>query len=589
MKAFLKTLLAVVCALIIVGVLKFIGFFMLLGVLVGASDTSSSTPLQAHSAYRLRMDGILLERTEEDPYAEAVAEVLNQPYKAEYGLDDILRNIRIAKENKKIDGILIEGGSMQMGYASAKAIRDALIDFHESGKWIVAYADNYTQANYYVASVADRICVNPSGSIDWKGMSATIEFYTRLLEKLGVEMQVVKVGTYKSAVEPYILTSMSEANRQQYDALLHSIWSHVCESVSQSRHISVEELNQYADLRLEFQPEETMLEWNFADTLCYTQDLDGIMAEMNDGIACETISHNKLTSLQTGTVTNSPKIAVLYAEGDITDDYGTGIVGTDMIKLIDELADDDAVRSVVLRVSSPGGSAYASEQIHHALELLKAKKPLVVSMGDYAASGGYYISCGANYIFAEPTTITGSIGIFGLIPNIGGLASKVGIDFDGVKTNLLSDMDENAVYHGMNSQERELMQSSINRGYDLFTRRCAEGRGVSQESIKAIAEGRVWSGTQAIEIGLVDELGNLSNAIACAALLANLDDYQVVDYPEKEDALTRLMNLMNAEARADRFVEARIGKENLRTLHYLEQICQKPQMQARMEYMLKLD
>jgi len=539
MKDFLKYMFATVCGIVLLSTLSmFMFFFSLIGFAISGSE---STKLSKHSVYRIRLEGVLQEQSDTDPMAEVFARASKREVPQQLGLDDLLRNIRLAKEDKHIDGIYLEGGSLSAGFASRDELRRALLDFKESGKFIVAYADNYTQGNYWLASVADKVCLNSHGTLSWAGLSANLMFYSRALEKLGVEMQVVKVGTFKSAVEPYILTKMSDANRLQMNVLLEDMWQVVTSQVSESRGLSVEELNRLADLNMSFQPEESLVACGLIDTLIYKQDVKQIMIDLTGSEDFKYVSHTEMLGLEDNTKSSKNKVAVIYAEGEITDNSGDGIVGTKMTKLIDKIAKNDDVKAVVLRVNSPGGSAYASEQIWHALSLLKEKKPLVVSMGDYAASGGYYISCVADSIFAEPTTLTGSIGIFGLIPSVAGLADKIGIDFDGVGTNRLSLTESNLIQKGMNQEERELMQGHINRGYELFVSRCAAGRDMTTDQIKQIAEGRVWSGSRALQIGLVDAFGNLDDAVKAAADIAELEKYEVID---AEDAKNSFMDTL---------------------------------------------
>lgn len=587
MREFFKYTLAVVCGLMLFGILKFVMLLSMIITLAAGSETT--TTAKAGSVYELELVGSLVERTDEDAFVGALMEAMNQgdSYK-EFGLNDILSNIRKAKTNPNIDGIYLHGGTMQMGYASAQEIRDALIDFKESGKYVVAYADSYLQSNYYVASVADHLLVNADGSLAWQGLGATIGFYTRLLEKIGVEMQVVKVGTFKSAVEPFMLTEMSDANRLQYNTLLGDMWQKICGDVAESRAISVDSLNMLADLSMTLQPQSSYVQTRMVDALGYDSDVDSLLLELSSSNDYHLLTYNDMVNLPASSSHTGKKVAVLYAEGDITDSEGDGIVGKEMVETITDLMDDDDIKAVVLRVNSGGGSAYASEQIHHALCLLRSEKPLVVSMGDYAASGGYYISCPANYIFAEETTLTGSIGIFGLIPCVKGLTEKIGMDVDGVSTHRHSDLETNMVYKGMNPEERALMQAEINRGYDLFTRRCAEGRGMSQDSIRLIGEGRVWSGTRAIEIGLVDKIGSLADAIVMAAELAELEDYELAEYPEPEDIWTSMLEELSANARVERILQKRMGAEAYQTMRYMEQLQNGFSLQARVPYIVSI-
>ncbi len=553
-------------------ILLYIGMCAWMGYMMGGMFSTPATKLQNESVYRLQMNGVLVEQGQaNDPFANLLNTTPYYNQDATIGLDNLLDNIRLAKNDDRILGIYLDGGSLSMAPASAKTLRDALLDFKTSGKWIIAYASNYGQTNYYVASVADKIYLNPTGAIDWNGLSAQKMYYTRLFDKLGIEMQILKVGTFKSAVEPYFRTSMSEADRLQTQQYLTGIWDEMKNAVSESRHIGVEQLDQYADLYMGLQPAEKYVATGMVDTLLYVQDMDSILRMYSGTKNYNLLSTNKLSLVERTSSKAKNKVAVVYAEGEITDNTGNGIVGTDMVKTFKKIAKDDDVKAVVLRVNSPGGSADASEQIWHAIQTLKQKGlPVVVSMGDYAASGGYYISCSADYIFAEPTTLTGSIGIFGTVPNMSKVLDKVGLSIDGVSTNRHSDLQTNMVYKGMNQDEFKMMQTMVERGYDLFTRRCADGRGMTQDAIKAIGEGRVWLGKDAIAIGLVDALGNIDNAVEKAVALADLDSYQLAYYPEPTDLWANLLTLFDNTTDEERL------------LMKVREFCSKPRVMALM-------
>lgn len=547
---------------LLIGLLIYVLFCGLLGYFFGDMFSTPATKLEGNSVYRLEMSGVLVEQAPEDnPFAALLSDM---PYMSgqsveEVGLDQLVENIRLAKEDSRIEGILLDGGSMQMGPASAKALRDALLDYKESGKWLIAYASSYGELNYYVATVADRIYLNPTGSVDWNGLAATKMYYTRLLEKIGVDMQIVKVGTFKSAVEPYFRTSMSEADRHQTEQYIRGIWQEMVSAVADSRHLSVEQLDALADEYMGLQPAERMVSAGLVDTLVYAQTIDSVLRYKCAGLKPKKLTTSDMSEVERKKETCKDEIALVYAEGEITDESGDGIVGKDMVKTLGKIAREESVKAVVLRVNSPGGSADASEQIWHAVQLLREKGlPVVVSMGDYAASGGYYISCGADFIVAEPTTLTGSIGIFGTIPSFGKLLDKVGLDIDGVATHRHSDLETNMIYKGMNPEEQALMQSMVERGYDLFTSRCAAGRGVSQDSIRAIAEGRVWLGKDALRLGLVDSLGGIDAALEKAAALAELESYSVAYYPEREDVLTQLLKELEGTADEEERLVARV-------------------------------
>ena len=539
----------------IIGIGVYFLFCGIFGMLMGDMMSTPETVLEENTIYRLDLSGVLVDQVaEENPFDAILGEMYGQTTTT-VGLNNLLSNIALAKDNDKILGIYLRGGSLSAGPASAKALRDALLDFKQSGKFIIAYADSYTQTNYYIASVADKIYFNTVGTLMWDGMSAQKEYYTRLFEKIGIEMQILKVGTFKSAVEPYFRTSMSDADRKQTEQYLGGIWNEVKTAVAEQRHLTMEQLDAYADECMSLQPQHKYVDYGFVDTLVYVQDMDTVLRMYAGTKDYNTLSTSKMTSVERAKINAKDKVAVLYAEGQIFDSGKEGIVDTEVIKTVKKIHKDDAIKAVVLRVNSPGGSADASEQIWHAVKTLQEKGlPVVVSMGDYAASGGYYISCGADYIYAEPTTLTGSIGIFGTVPNASKLMDKIGLDIDGVSTNKHSALTINAIYKGMNKQEFALMQSMVERGYDLFTKRCADGRGVSQEEIKKVGEGRVWLGKDALEIGLVDELGNINNAIAKAAELASLGEYAIVDYPEKTDPFEELLKMFDTTTPEERLM-----------------------------------
>lgn len=557
MKQFLKFTLATIVGIFIASLLGIFISFGIIGAIAGSAD--KATTLKPNSIYQIDLEGNLVDRSQEDPLSGAFAHALGKPSENTIGLDDVLANIEKAKKDDNIVGIYLKGGSLSGGVASIKEIRNALIDFKKSGKFIVAYADNYSQRMYYLASVADKILINPQGMLELKGLSAQTMFFKNTLDKLGIEMQVVKVGTFKSAVEPYVNTKMSDANRLQVNVFMGSIWNNILKEISASRKIPLAKLNSYADEMMMFQPTEKSKQYGLVDGLVYIEQVDSVLKKyvknLKKGDDLTFVKQEAMTKVPDTAKYDKSKVALIYAVGEITDTEGDGIVSRDLVKTINDVEKDSAVKAVVFRISSPGGSAYGSEQIWHALSVLKAKKPLIVSMGDYAASGGYYIACGADKIVAQPTTITGSIGIFGVIPNIKGLDDKIGITYDGVKTNKMSDAI--SINRPFTPEERDLMQSYVNRGYELFVKRCADGRKMKIEQIKAIAEGRVWTGEDALKIGLVDKIGGLNDAIKLAVEKAKLKSYNIKEYPEKEDFMTKLMKNFGKD------VETRIAKIQL--------------------------
>ena len=560
MKQFLKFTLATIVGIIVTSLLGMLIMFGVIGAVAGSSD--SATVLEPNSVYELDLTGNLIDRSKDDPFSAAFAEAMGNTAEKTIGLDDVLANIDKAKKDANIVGIYLKGGSLSAGFASVKEIRNALIDFKKSGKFVVAYSDNYSQKMYYLVSVADKILINPQGMFELKGLSAETMFFKNTLDKLGIEMQIVKVGTYKSAVEPLINTKMSDANREQVTVYMGSIWSTFLKEVSASRKISVEKLNLFADEVMMFQPTEKTKEYALVDSLVYIDQVDSILKSCAKGIKkdeeLKIVKHSAMNKLPDSSKFDKNKVAVVYAIGDIVDAGSEGIVANDMVETIHKVTKDSSIKVVVFRVSSPGGSAYASEQIWHALMLLKAKKPLIVSMGDYAASGGYYISCMADKIVAQPNTITGSIGIFGVIPNIKGLNEKIGLTYDGVKTNKMSDAI--SVNRPFTPEERDLMQNYVNRGYELFVKRCADGRKMTTDQIKAIAEGRVWTGEDALKIGLVDKIGGLNDAISLAVAKAKLKSYKVTEYPEKETFETKFLKSIKDDVET-RFVKAQLGEQ----------------------------
>lgn len=587
MKDFLKFTLATVTGIIISSVVLF--FISILVVFSMVSSSESETQVRKNSVMMLDLNGTLTERSQENP----LDFLMKEDYKT-YGLDDILSSIRKAKENEDIKGIYIQATSLGAGFASLEEIRNALKDFKESGKFIVAYGDTYTQNLYYLSSVADKVLLNPQGMLEWRGLAATPMFFKDLLEKIGVEMQIFKVGTYKSAVEPFISTEMSPANREQVNVYLSSIWGQITSSVAESRNLSVEALNKEADRMLMFYPAEESVKNGLVDTLIYKNDVRDYLKNM---VGIDKDDNMPVLGIQDmiNVKKNVPRdksgnvIAVYYAYGEI--DGGSsastdeGINSEKVIKDLRKLKDDENVKAVVLRVNSPGGSAYGSEQIWYAVNQLKKEKPVIVSMGDYAASGGYYIACNADTIVAEPTTLTGSIGIFGMMPNAKGLTEKLGVNFDVVKTNPYADFGN--LTRPMNDGEKGLMQMYVNKGYELFLTRCSDGRGISMEELDKIAQGRVWTGSTAKELGLVDELGGLDKALEIAIAKAGVDAYTVMNYPKKEGFLESLMN-----TNPGNYIKARMlnGKMNdvYRQFSIIENFDKIDRIQARVPFELNI-
>lgn len=541
MKDFIKFTFASLLGVLLAGIVfAILGIVSMVG-MMASSDTE--TVVKENSIFMLKLNGTLSERASENPFQSFLGEE-----NTNYGLDEILSSIQKAKDNENIKGIYLHAEALETSFASLEEIRLALMDFKESGKWIVAYGDQYDQGTYYLASTADKIIVNPQGSIAWHGLASQVVFFKDLLGKLGVDMQIFKVGTYKSAVEPFIATEMSPANREQTTAYITSIWNKLLEDISASRNLSVDSLNYYADQMMDLRPAQDYITYGMADTLMYKDEVLSYLKNMSNREADESLRTLSLEDMK-NVKRNVPKdksgniIAVYYAYGEIDNSTSTdeGIDSKKVCRDFRKLREDETVKAVVLRVNSPGGSAYGSEQIWNEVVKMTAEKPVIVSMGDYAASGGYYISCAADCIVANPTTLTGSIGIFGMFPNMEKLFSdKLGLNFDMVKTNKLADMGD--LTRPFNAAESEIMQNYINNGYKLFVKRCADGREMTTEAIEKIAEGRVWTGATAKELGLVDELGGLDKALEIAAEKAGVEAYSTITYPAKEGMFSSLLN-----------------------------------------------
>ncbi len=538
MKKFLLNVLSSAAGVFLsLSIIVILCIVMAVSVSVGMSGQKKAN-VTPGSVLRIDLQGIVSERTQNSPLASLGIEEVNP------SLEEMVQAIKVAKNNKNIKGIYISAGVVSANPASLQELRRAIDEFRKAGKFVVSYGGTYTQGAYYVCSAASKIILNPIGELEWRGLGGEMMFYKDLLKKIGVEMQVVKVGSYKSAVEPFTATEMSPANREQVTQYITSIWGNIKKEVSASRHISVAQLDALADKYMAMQSAEDVVASKLVDKLAYEDDaLDEVakLAGKDDIEDVKFLSPSSLAPFADAENEDADdEVAVYYATGDITSGKEEGgmlkeaIVAEKVVPDMKELADDDDVKAVVLRINSGGGSAYASEQIWHAVKKLATKKPVVVSMGDYAASGAYYMSSAAQYIIAEPTTLTGSIGIFGMIPDVSGLMKdKLGIKFDGVKTNAHSDFFSTS--RPFNADERAMLQSYVDRGYDLFVSRVAQGRKLSKARVNEIAQGRVWTGEDALKIKLVDKLGNLDDAVAVAAKRAGLKKYSTAHYPvEKE-------------------------------------------------------
>ena len=581
MAAFLGTLIALV-----------VNFFIKIGVVTSmisalSAPTETSTVVKPNSVLHMKLDYAIPDRTTDNPFGGINFNTMESQDMT--GMNDILRNIEHAKTDNNIKGIYLEMSSIPTSTATLEEIRNKLIEFKESGKFIVAYGENYSQSAYYIASIADKIFLNPEGALDLHGMASQITFYKHLLDKLDIEMQIVRGpnNRFKSAVEPYFLDKMSEANREQMEKLLGTVWGEILEGISQSRGISVEQLNQIADnLELMTDAQKSM-EYGLVDQLYYR---DQVLAELKNltGSGKKVNAINNANYAKSFKTKNPSKneVAVIYATGQIFDGKGDetqGIYSENLSKTIRKAREDNDIKAVVLRVNSPGGSAVASAIIGRELDLTKEVKPVIVSMGNYAASGGYWISAKANYIFADPTTLTGSIGVFGTFPNMKGfLNDKIGLTFDVAKTN--ENADFGSVAEPLTPFQYAKLQENVVKTYDDFTGRVAEGRNLRQTYVDSIGQGRVWAGADAIELGLVDQLGDMEDAIAFAAEKAGLgDDYKVTEMPKGKDFFTRMMESMNPTDELDAAMRQKMGAY-YQYFEGLENLQKNTGIQARMPF-----
>lgn len=573
----------------VVGILIFtvaMGIIGVISILGMVASTDSTPKVKDNSVLVLNLNGVMQERSQDDIYS-----FLTGGEVSSLGLDDLAEAIDKAKTDDNVKGIYIEAGMFAPdGPASVQALRKKLVEFKKSGKWIVAYGDQYTQSAYWLCSVADKVIVNPEGIVDWHGLCTETMYFKDLLAKFGVKMQIAKVGKFKSAVEPFFADKMSDANREQVSVYLNGIWGNIVKDVAQSRKLDAKTLNAYADSLVTFSSADDLVKMKLVDQVAY---YDEVRADIKKRLGLD--EDDKISQVSVSQMCAQPnknkaddRIAVYYAYGDIVSDaedgmsQGSAICSGNVVPDLEELMDDEDVKAVVLRVNSPGGSAYASEQIWRAVTRLKAKKPVVVSMGTYAASGGYYISCAANYIYAEPTTLTGSIGIFGMFPDVSGLLTdKLGLKFDHVKTNKNSQFGTTS--RPFTEEEMQYLTNMVDRGYKTFTKRVSDGRKIPVERVYEIAEGRVWLGQDALKIKLVDAIGGIDQAVAKAAELAKVKEYRTKAYPAKADMWESLLNRASSEGGnyLDGKLRATLG-EYYAPFMYLKQLDRQDAIQARM-------
>ena len=595
MKDFVKYTLATITGIIIFGLV--IGIICVISLIGMAASDSATTQVKDNSVFVLSLNGTVEERAQED--LGMLAMMVGSDMGA-MGLDDMLASIEKAKNNEDIKGIYIEAGAVSFdSYATVQTLRNALADFKKSGKWIVAYGDQYVQPAYWLASVADEIYLNKTGEIDLKGLGAKSEYYAGLYEKLGIKYQAVRVGKYKSYVESETRKDMSPEDREQRMAYLGGLWNQMLKDISTSRKISPEALNQMVnDSIMAFANPDDYIKAKLVDKLLYPEEIKSLIKkklEIDEDDDIAQLMLSDMINVPSKKEEDGEKIAIYYAVGEITDSNlsdltgSDGIVGKTMSEDLRKLADDEDVKAVVIRVNSPGGSAVASEQIWHAVKLLKAKKPVVVSMGGVAASGGYMISAGADYIFAEPATITGSIGIFGLVPNVSGLITdKLGITFDQATTNRYTNYMEDLVLDKENSDHIKLMQTYVDRGYDTFLSIVADGRKMQKEQVNEIAQGRVWLATDALGIKLVDKLGSLDDAVKKAAELAKLEEYHTATYPAKNSWIDQLLANEKKGSYLDAELRNLLG-DSYEEWIFLRTMNKRNKLQARLPFSTKVE
>lgn len=546
MEQFFKSVAATIVGIFAFGVIMIIfGFICLFGMVASSSGTPS---LLDNSVMVLKLQGEISDKAEEDWLGEITGNQFNQ-----LGMNKILSAIHKAKKEDKVKGIYLETGILQTDYATLQEIRGALADFKKSGKWIIAYGDNLSQGGYYLSSVANKVYVNPEGNIDWHGIASQTQYIKDVAAKFGVHFTVVKVGKYKSFTEMYTEDKMSNANREQVSRYINGLWQQILTEVSASRNINKDSLNHYADGIMAFEDSQLLKSRKLVDGFCYYDEIRDVVKKQLGLKSDEKIHQASMDDVNAAVEDSNAlgdQIAIYYCQGNIVSAassslYGSGqeIVSKQVIKDLQELGDDDNIKAVVLRINSGGGEAYASEQLWRAVSMLNKKKPVVVSMGGMTASGAYYMSMGARYVMAQPTTLTGSIGIFGALPDWSDLMTqKLGFKYDEVKTNRHSSYGTAGSTRHWTPEEIGILQANVNRGYALFRKRVADGRKLPVEQVEQIAQGRVWLGTDAKSIKLVDGLGNLNDAIAKAAQLAKISDYGTQEYPASADWMDQLLD-----------------------------------------------
>ena len=587
MKKFFSTFLAALIGSVAGG---FILLLLFIGMIVGiASMGESEVKIKPKTVLWLDLTGEIVERVSNNPFEDMVGSLSGDA--KQIGLNDLLANIKKAARDENISGIHLESGLLMAGYATIEEIRNALLEFKKSGKFIYSFAPVYTQKAYYLASVADKVYLPPMGMLEFNGIHSQNVYFKGMLEKVGVDMQIVRHGKFKSAVEPFMLDKMSDASRLQTEKYVFSIWNGMLQKIAIQRNISESDLNALVDMGPVFADQQILVDKGLIDGLKYK---DEVLSELKEKLDVEekddieAVTHAKYTKVYVAGETKGlakDKIAVIYAEGEIDGSSSGGIQSDKLSRTIRIARRDSSIKAIVLRINSPGGSALGSELIWREVKLAQETKPTVVSMGDLAASGGYYIACAADSIVAQPNTLTGSIGIFGMIPNTGELMKKIGLSFDGVKTNKFSDLP--SLTRPFTSDERDLMQSYIERGYEVFLTRCADGRHTTTASIDSVGQGRVWAGVNALEIGLVDKIGGLDDAIGIAKGMAKLEKFRIVELPEVPDPIEELVKELTGDAKM--YFGKMILGEEYEYMKILKTMQGRDQIQARLPYDITLN
>ncbi|MGV6944315.1 signal peptide peptidase SppA [Sphingobacterium kyonggiense] len=588
MKAFFKYVLATITGILIFSVLMFFIMIGIIGAMVSSVGSKSETVTPSNAVLLINLDHTITEKTEPNPF-----ENLDLPgYSGarSLGLNDMVSRIKAAKDDGNIKGIYLNVSGVNAGFPTAKAIREAILDFKNSGKFVIAFSDVMSQKGYYINSAADEIYLNPQGSLDFRGLATSVMFFKEAMDKLGVDMQILKVGTYKSAVEPFMMNSMSEANKEQVNSYLGSIYDTFLSDISASKKLSVDSLRGIANGYLIREPEDAK-KYGFVNNLLYK---DEVFAKIRTKLGIDEkkdipyVSILDYTNKPSAGEAGGDRVAVLYAYGEIIDGEGMdGQIGGDKLsRELRQLRLDDKVKAVVLRVNSPGGSALASENIWREVDLTKKVKPVIVSMGDYAASGGYYISAAADSIFADPTTLTGSIGVFGMIPNFQRLFNeKLGVHFDAVKTAKFADMDVD-MDRPLTEEEKTIIQGGVNKIYQVFMKRVADGRKLDVAYVDSIGQGRVWTGKQAVDLKLVDRIATLDEAIKAAAKKAKLDNYRVSEYPRMKDPFSSILSTSKEKIKMW-MLEDELG-DYVKYYSELKKVSKQSGIQARIPYLVEI-